>query len=304
MTTMLVAVTCAGARDIQSSPNRGSQEWAQAELEFEHDPSGRTFLRRQHVTYPFHVTRPLFLDPGSPGFATLYLQSLSGGLVQGDRFKIAVRVEAGAAVLVTTPSATKAHSMERAAASHSAELEVAAGGHLEYTPEATILFPGTRVLSAIRLRISEGGSAILTDSLLSHDPWADPPAPFDHYQGSIAIERPDGTLLALDRIRLDGQSIAANAEAFAGLSPGQRRGAIGTVVVCSKPPVTTLVAELRRAVAQVPEAYSGVTALLANTGALVRVIAPDGATLRRVVTVAWQSAHQFITGKAILPRRK
>ena len=36
---------------------------------------GRTILRRQHVGYPFHITRPFQLDRMRPDLATLYLQS-------------------------------------------------------------------------------------------------------------------------------------------------------------------------------------------------------------------------------------
>jgi len=305
VTTLSAAAARARHRNAEGSLAPKPPGRAQAELEFACDPSGRTFLRRQHVTYPFHVTRPFYLDPASPCFATLYLQSLSGGLVQGDQLKIAVRVETGAAVLVTTQSATKAHSMERAAAAQSASFEVAAGGYLEYLPDTTILFPRTRVSTAIRLLISEDASAILMDSFLSHDPWSDPPDPFDRYHSAIAIERPDGTLLALDRVCLEGRSLDAKLEAFAGPHLGLCQPAYGTVIViCDKPSVAKLMIILRQVVPEISQAYSGVTTLPSDSGVVTRTVASDGAALKRVLTVTWQLAHQVLTGQTILPRRK
>ena len=35
---------------------------------------GRTVLTRQRIPYPFHATRPFYLDQARPDLATLYLQ--------------------------------------------------------------------------------------------------------------------------------------------------------------------------------------------------------------------------------------
>ena len=59
---------------------------------------GRTILRRQHVGYPFHITRAFQLDRMRPDLATLYLQSTSGGLYAADRLALDVTVGAGAAL--------------------------------------------------------------------------------------------------------------------------------------------------------------------------------------------------------------
>ena len=63
---------------------------------------GRTVLRRQHVGYPFHITRAFQLDRLRPDLATLYLQSASGGLYAADRLKLDLVVGAGAALNLTT----------------------------------------------------------------------------------------------------------------------------------------------------------------------------------------------------------
>ena len=70
---------------------------------------GRTVLRRQHVGYPFHVTRAFQLDRMRPDLATLYLQSASGGLYAADRLALDLVVGAGAALNLTTQASTVVH---------------------------------------------------------------------------------------------------------------------------------------------------------------------------------------------------
>src|SRR6202167_3081718 len=70
---------------------------------------GRTILRRQHVGYPFHITRAFQLDRMRPDLATLYLQSTSGGLYAADRLALDVTVGAGAALHLTTPASAVVH---------------------------------------------------------------------------------------------------------------------------------------------------------------------------------------------------
>src|SRR5215470_13883408 len=82
------------------------------DLGFSADRAGRTALRRQRVTYPFHVGRT-WQVPGDPaGMATLYVQSCSGGLFQHDDLAWHIVASEGARAHVTTAAATIAHRME------------------------------------------------------------------------------------------------------------------------------------------------------------------------------------------------
>ncbi|HXW31140.1 MAG TPA: hypothetical protein VEK55_17395, partial [Xanthobacteraceae bacterium] len=64
----------------------------EAQLQFAVDAEGRTYLARHYAAYPYHLTRTFRLDRAAPQAATVYLQSLSGGLLQGDH--VALRLSA------------------------------------------------------------------------------------------------------------------------------------------------------------------------------------------------------------------
>ena len=57
---------------------------AQAEVHFDKSLAGKTYISHQRVGYPFHITRPFYLDPIPAGLLTLYLQSVSGGIYRGE----------------------------------------------------------------------------------------------------------------------------------------------------------------------------------------------------------------------------
>src|SRR3984957_19224134 len=88
----------------EPDPGRKAEVVLVAEL-----AGGRTILRRQHVGYPFHITRPFQLDRMRPDLATLYLQSTSGGLYAADRLALDLTVGPGAALDLPPPASTVVH---------------------------------------------------------------------------------------------------------------------------------------------------------------------------------------------------
>ncbi|MCG8467802.1 MAG: urease accessory protein UreD [Gemmatimonadetes bacterium] len=119
-----------------------SSGWvAQLELEFEPRVS-RTVLARRKQRGPLAVQRPFY--PESE-VCHLYLLHPPGGVVGGDRLEITADVQMGAAVVVTTPGATKFYRSGGRDAFQRQVLNVKAGGSLEWFPQENIFFPGTRV---------------------------------------------------------------------------------------------------------------------------------------------------------------
>jgi urease accessory protein len=70
---------------------------------------GCTFLARQSVPYPFHITLSHRLDAARLDIATLSLQSASGGLYRGDRLALSIEARPSACAHVTSQVAIVAH---------------------------------------------------------------------------------------------------------------------------------------------------------------------------------------------------
>jgi urease accessory protein len=275
---------------------RPSETW----LEFAVDAEGRTFLASHFASYPHHLTRTLYLDRAAPQAATVYLQSLSGGLTQEDRVILRISTTGAAIAHVTTQAATKVHSMERGFARQQISLAASAQSHLEFLADPTICFPHSRLVAKTDLCVATEASAIVGDSYLWHDPRGADPIAFDALTMNTAIRRPDGRLLALDR------SCLRSGRAFAGdpalLGPYRALGTIFAVGRgCHEP---AALAAIRAAIADLSGVYAGVTHLPAQAGLWLRILAMDGAALRNAMERAWRQCHFTMLGWACDKRRK
>jgi urease accessory protein len=272
-----------------------------ARLRFVVDPEGRTFLASHFATYPHHVTRAFYLDRAGPHAATVYLQTLSGGLTQDDRVALQISTEGDAVAHVTTQAATKVHSMERGYASQLADFDVQSNSHLEYIADPTICFPHSRLVSRTNLCVAAEASAILAESYIWHDPTGGDPLAFDTLVLETAIRRPGGILLALDRSRLTAAPHGLSGNP-ALLGPYCAFGIVFAIGRDCSEPVS--MAALRAGLTGLKDVYAGVSVLPGGIGLCTRVLAADGAALRAAMDRAWRLHHESMLGWSCESRRK
>lgn len=121
------------------------RHWA-ASLDLAFAPrDGVTRMTRCRHLGPLRVQRP-FHPEGRRGACHTYLLHPPGGLVSGDALTITARVESGAHALLTTPAANKLYRADRhgVAWRQHTRLEVADQGVLEWLPQETLAFDGSR----------------------------------------------------------------------------------------------------------------------------------------------------------------
>jgi len=269
-------------------------------LQFAVDAEGRTFLVRHRAAYPHHLTRALYLDRAAPEAATVYLQSLSGGLTQDDRVALRVSAASCAIAHVTTQAATKVHSMEHGFALQQVDLEALAESHLEYIADPTICFPRSRLVTRTNLCVAASASAILSESYLWHDPRGTNEMAFDTLTMETAIRRPDGHVVALDRSRLTSARGVSGNPAL--LGPYR---ALGTLFAVGRGSAgEAALAAVRMALEALAGIYPGVSRLPAEAGLWMRILAVDGATLRTAIDCAWRQCHESMLGWVSERRRK
>ena len=269
------------------------------DLAFAVGGEGRTFLARQYACYPFHVCRPHYHDAGLPGLATLYLQSCSGGLYEDDRLDVALAADEGAHAHVTTQAATVVQSMPEGHASQHVLIEGASGSYLEFLPDPQILFPGSRSASNIHVRADTDAVVLVCDACLMHDPGISGRA-MASYQSEIVIADRLGRPLAIDRLRLDSKALLVRRAGIMGRFEAQ-----GSLVIAMPGSSPGSVIEAMRALAPDPqEAVLSASLLPGKAGVIVRMLAIDGAALKRVMHDAWSAARLTLKGALPADRRK
>ena len=272
---------------------------AQVNVVIDRAPGGRSFIARQYVAYPFHITRPFYMDRDPSGMLTLYLQSVAGGIYEHDHLSTSVSVQPGAKAQVTTQASTIAHSMRSGEAVQEVYLHAGAGAMLEYLPDPLILFPLADVTARLHLVADEASSVLLTDAYLGHDP-AGAGGKFERLFSETRIERPDGWVLAIDRFDISGDMLAADAPGITGNSLAQ-----GTLFVLDRDQAADeLVEVLEKSLTNLPGVYAGVSTLPGEAGAWARIAATDGAALSAGMQSAWRGLRRHLTGLDPVIRRK
>jgi urease accessory protein len=131
------------------------------------DPGGKSYLRSQSFRAPVHLSKP-HLDEGH---LVVNAVNPTAGLFAGDRIDFDISVEPGARMLLTAPSASRAHRTNGPGAEAGAgalveqRFRVACGAWLEVWPEIFIPQAGCRYRQRTEARVEEGGEMMLIEMI-------------------------------------------------------------------------------------------------------------------------------------------
>jgi urease accessory protein len=267
------------------------------DLAFTHHPVVGTHLSRRLARYPFVLTGAFRIDEQPADMVTTIVQSASGALLGVDRLLQKILVGAGASGHVTSQAALAVHRMDEAiTAEDHITLSVEAGGFLEYLPAPRVLFPGSALHQSMAIDIAEDGTAVIGDSFIVYDP-EHRGASFRHYKSAVAIRRPNGQLLAVDRFDLRRLP--------SGYGKSFRVIAYGTLLILikDKPEGFAVLGRSIETAAQGKGRIAAASLLPRHTGLSIRIAAEDGQGLREAMTAAWAMTRLHLTGKPPNRRR-
>jgi urease accessory protein len=230
------------------------------------DGAGATRVHARHDG-PLRLLKTLY--PEGNAVAHAVLVHPPGGLVGGDRLDIAIDVQAGAHLLVTTPAATRFYRSIAGEAAQVVQARVGEGARLEWLPQETLAYPACVARNEVRLSLAPGASLFATEVLGLGLPAAGQAFDTGRLLQHLEIEGQwldRGWLDATDKALLDGPC---------GLA-GHR--VLGTLAYAQASPLAdaeTLLTDSRALLAD--QALSGVTHLAGPRGAvlLVRVLGDE-----------------------------
>jgi urease accessory protein len=125
----------------------------------------RTIIAHSYFTTPWKLLPPIYLD--DTGAAYTLLVNPSGGLVGGDRLSIDMSLDRDTHVLVSSPSANRVYRSEGKLSEQNVTITVGAGAILEWFPEHTIPFAGSRFRQTLHVKLDPGATILLWDALAS-----------------------------------------------------------------------------------------------------------------------------------------
>ena len=91
----------------------------------------------------------------------------SGGLVAGDHMSVEAQLHAHTHVVMTSPSANRVYRSLSEPAVQEVRLSIGPGARLEWVPEITIPFAGSRFRQSIHVDLASGATVVLWDAMAS-----------------------------------------------------------------------------------------------------------------------------------------
>jgi urease accessory protein len=213
--------------------------------------------------------RVRFPSPEGEGLSGVFVNT-AGGVAGGDRFDVEIKAAEAARLTLTTAAAEKVYRTPGPAAEINIALKVAAGAHLAWLPQETILFDRARVRRRFDIELDAAASLLLCEIVVFGRTAMGERLEQGEFVDRWRLSR-GGRLVFAETVRLDGD-IAGKLS-----RPAVAKGAaaIGTALIV--PGDEALVERLREGV----DSFAGEVGISAWNGfAMARFCAQDAAALR------------------------
>ena len=135
------------------------------DLELQKDNAGKTIVTKQFSQVPLQFQRAIYPENSLPEMAYLYVISLSGGILQGDRYRTDILLKNGAIAHMTTQGATSIYSMNSNFASQIVNITVNENCYLEYIPDQIIPYKNSRYYQKVNLNVHNNSTLIYSEIL-------------------------------------------------------------------------------------------------------------------------------------------
>ncbi len=235
---------------------------------------------------PLQVQRVLHPNPAFPGMAWVYVVSIAGGIVQGDRLQTEIVARDGAQVHLTTPAATKIYRSPAYPASHLLRIWAGAETYVEYLPGPAIPFRGARFLEEVTLVVHPTATLVFGGILSPGRVAMGESHVYDLYSSRITAEGEDGVLEVLDVMHLTPATITPKRPGLLG-----RFDVLGTLhLLTGKVPAREFSDRLHNLLQEQREILAGASELPSGRGVTVRILGwhvePVAAALQAAVAAA------------------
>jgi urease accessory protein len=277
---------------------------ARMRLDFSLDAeSGRTLLANSYQEPPLKVVRAFSLPDGS---VLAHLHNVSGGLLGGDHLTQQIAIGDGAKVQLTTTGATRIyrHRNDFAPTTQRNEIKVGQGALLEYLPDTTIPFAGSRYRQHTSVQLAAGAGLFWWEILAPGREAGGEIFEFDELEVKTRITAPSRILAA------ENLSLRPGSRDISSLSRlGPYRYIASFYICCVGRDVGTWrtaenrIRELVHGLTRPDEILWGVSRLVAH-GLIIRCLARNGREILPGLQALWKGAKRHLYDQDAIPPRK
>lgn len=253
---------------------------------------GVTEIVDRYQQAPLHVQKVLHPHAAYPGMAWVYVLTVTGGIVQGDRFHTEIVARDGAQVHVTTPGATKIYRSPAAPSSHRLSIHAGAGTYVEYLPGPVIPFRDARFLEEVTL-VAHPTATLLYGGILSPGRVAMGEShAYTLFSSRVTAQRDDGALEFLDVTHLAPAHISPKRLGVLG-----KFDVLGTLhLLTAAVPARDLSDRFHYVLQEQEEILGGASELPSGRGVTVRILGPRAEPVAAALGAVVAAARATLLG--------
>lgn len=261
-------------------------------LRLELDPQRqKTVLKEQYSKVPLYTQRVLYLEESLPSMAYLFVISPSGGILQGDRYRMDITLSKNALFHLTTQGATRIYRMDKNYATQVVNITVGEGCYFEFIPDQIIPYRDSRFYQKVLLNVHDNATMVYSELLVPGRVASGESFDYDICYLKTNARNQDGELRFIDIAILEPKKrILKNSGVL------ENFDVVGTVYILAPANhIKELNSLINSMIESYPKVYGGATILPNSSGVMVRLLGPFASDVRDVIIEATR-----ITRKEIL----
>jgi urease accessory protein len=270
-------------------------------LRMEYEPHRqRTVAKEQYSKVPLFTQRVLYLEESLPSMAYLYIISPSGGILQGDRYRMDITLANNAFLHLTTQGATRIYRMDKNYATQLVHINVGEGCYFEYIPDQIIPYRNSRFYQNVLLNVHDNSTLIYSEMLVPGRVGSGESFEYDICYLKTNAKNQNGNLRFIDTAILEPKK--RNLKNFGVL---EGFDVFGTVYLLSN---TIYVKELNdlinTMIESAPRVHGGATILPNSSGVMIRLLGSFASDVRNVIYEVVRISRRLILNATFSGIRK
>ncbi len=253
---------------------------------------GRTCLLDQFQRAPLQVQVPVYPLASHPAMAWVYVVSITGGVVQGDRLVTEISATHGSQLHVTTPAATKIYRSTGQTATHRLRVCALPGAYIEYIPATVIPFRDARFVEEVTLESHPGATLLLGGTMAAGRVAMGERHAYSLYSSRVVAVAPDGSPAFIDHTYLAPGEMDPRELGL--LGPYNVLGGMHILTDVTK--TRLLTSTLQHLLDQYPKVTGGATELPGGRGCTIRLLGHRSEEVTAVIQAACAAVRSIILG--------
>jgi urease accessory protein len=249
-------------------------------LRLEHDPDRqKTVAKEQYSKVPLYTQRVLYLEESLPSMAYMYIISPSGGILQGDRYRMDITLKNDAFFHLTTQGATRLYRMDKNYATQIVNITVGEGCYFEYIPDQIIPYRNSRFYQEVTLNTHDNSTMVYSEMLVPGRVGSGESFEYDICYLKTNSKNQNGELRFIDIAMLEPKK-----KSIRNFGVLEGFDVVGTVYILTETKyIRELNDQINSMVESLPKIYGGATILPNNSGIMIRLLGAFATDVRNVI---------------------